>query len=549
MNRRDFAALTGLGATALLLPSLPGFGAKRVDPSRLLEPGADTILKKRLADAALNAAKSAGASYADVRIGRSLNQYVFTREKQVQNIVSTESYGVGIRVLVGGCWGFASTSVVTEASLAATARLAVDIAKANRLVMKEPVQLAPQAGFGEVSWKTPVLQSAFEVPVKQKADLLLAANAAALDAGASYINSALFQVNEQKYFASTDGSYIDQDVHRLWPTFSATAVDTKSGKFRSRESLSAPVGMGYEYLTPSATEQVRGPQGTDTVGYKLRYDILADAALAGKQAKAKLAMKSVTPGKYDLVLDPGHLGLTIHESVGHPTELDRVLGYEANYAGTSFATLEWKAKNLPYGSPQVNIVADKLQPGSVGNVGWDDEGVKTKEWDIIKAGKLVDYQKIRDQAHIVGQKESDGCCYAQSWEDVQFQRMANISLKPGPAKLSVDEMVSKVDKGIYIAGAGSFSIDQQRFNFQFGGQLFFAIEKGKITEPIEDVAYQSNTQEFWGACAGSCDQSDYRLFGTFFDGKGQPAQVSSVSHGSATTRFNGVNVINTARKV
>jgi TldD protein len=294
---------------------------------------------------------------------------------------------------------------------------------------------------------------------------------------------------------------------------------------------------------------VRGPQGTDTVGYKLRYDILADAALAGKQAKAKLTMKSVTPGKYDLVLDPGHLGLTIHESVGHPTELDRVLGYEANYAGTSFATLEWKAKNLPYGSKEVNIVADKIQTGSVGNVGWDDEGVKTKQWDIIKAGKLVDYQKIRDQAHIVGQKASDGCCYAQSWEDVQFQRMANISLKPGPSKLSVDEMVSKVDKGIYIAGAGSFSIDQQRFNFQFGGQLFFAIEKGKITEPLEDVAYQSNTQEFWGACAGSCDQSDYRLYGTFFDGKGQPAQVSSVSHGSATTRFNGVNVINTARKV
>jgi TldD protein len=549
MNRRDFVGLTGLGATALLLPTLPGFGAKRVDPARLLEPGADTVLKKRLADAALNAAKSAGASYADVRIGRSLNQYVFAREKQIQNIVSTESYGVGIRVLVQGCWGFASTSVVTEASLAATARLAVDIAKANKLVMKEPVQLAPQQGFGEVSWKTPLVQSAFEVPVKQKADLLLAANAAAMANGANYINSALFQVNEQKYFASTDGSYIDQDVHRLWPTFNATAVDTKSGKFRSREALSAPVGMGYEYLTPSAAEQVRGPQGTDTIGYKLRYDLLADAALAGKQAKAKLTMKSVTPGKYDLVLDPGHLGLTIHESVGHPTELDRVLGYEANFAGTSFATLEWKAKNLPYGSKEVNIVADKLQPGAVGTVGYDDEGVKTKQWDIIKAGKLVDYQKIRDQAHIVGQKESDGCCYAQSWDDVQFQRMANISLKPSPNKMSVDEMVSKVDKGIYIAGAGSFSIDQQRYNFQFGGQLFFAIEKGKITEPIEDVAYQSNTQEFWGACAGSCDQSDYRLFGTFFDGKGQPSQSSSVSHGSATTRFNGVNVINTARKV
>jgi len=299
MNRRDFVGLTGLGATALLLPSLPGFGARRVDPARLLEPGADMAQKKRLADAALAAATAAGASYADVRIGRYLNQYVFTREKQVQNIVSTESYGVGIRVLVNGCWGFASTSVVSEANLVATARLAVEIAKADRLVQKEPVQLAAQRGYGEVSWKAPIERNAFEVPIKDKVDLLLAANAAALTNGASYINSALFQVNEQKYFASTDGSYIDQDVHRLWPTFNATAVDTKTGKFRSRESLSAPVGLGYEYLAPSAAQQVAGPQGTDTVGYKLRYDLLADAALAGKQAKAKLSMKSVMAGKYD----------------------------------------------------------------------------------------------------------------------------------------------------------------------------------------------------------------------------------------------------------
>jgi TldD protein len=549
MKRRDFVGLTGLGATALLLPSLPGFGTQAVDPSRLLEPGDDVLVKKRLADAALNAAKAAGATYADVRIGRYLNQYVFTREKQVQNIVSTESYGVGIRVLVNGCWGFASTSRVTTDSLAATARLAVEIAKADRLVQKEPVQLAPQQGYGEVSWKTPIKQNAFEVPIKQKADLLLAANAAAMSAGASYISSNLFQVNEQKYFASTDGSYIDQDVHRIWPTFNATAVDQASGKFRSRQALSAPMGLGYEYLIPSAGEQIAGPAGTELVGYRNNYDLLADAALAGKQVKQKLTMKSVTPGKYDLVLDPGHLGLTIHESVGHPLELDRVLGYEANYAGTSFATLEWKAKNLPYGSKQVNIVADKLQPGSVGAVGYDDEGVKTGRWDLIKEGKLVNYEKIRDQAHIVGQKASDGCCYADSWSSVQFQRMPNVSLQPGTTKLSVDEMISKVDKGIYIAGAGSFSIDQQRYNFQFGGQLFFAIEKGKIAGPLEDVAYQSNTQEFWGACAGSCDQSDYRLMGTFFDGKGQPAQISAVSHGSATTRFNGVNVINTARKI
>ncbi|RSK31099.1 TldD/PmbA family protein [Hymenobacter metallilatus] len=550
MKRRDFVGITGLAAGALWLPSVPGFAAgDAVDPLRLLEPGPDVALKKRMADAALNAAKAAGATYADVRIGRYLNQGVFTREKQVQNIVSTESYGAGVRVIANGTWGFASTNQVTEAGIAKAAQLAVQIAKANSKVQKEQVKLAPQKGFGEVEWKAPIKQNAFEVPIKDKVDLLLATNAKALENGASFVNSVLFQVNEQKYFASTDGSYIDQDIHRIFPTFGVTVVDRASGKFRSRQALSSPMGLGYEYLTPKAEDKVAGPQGSGVIGYKYSYDMLEDAALAARQAKEKLTCKSVVPGKYDLVLDPHHLGLTIHESVGHPLELDRVLGYEANYAGTSFATLEWKAKGQPYGSKQVNIVADKLQPGSLGAVGYDDEGVKTKEWNLIKEGILVDYEKIRDQAHIVGQQESDGCCYSQSWQDVQFQRMPNISLKPGAAKLSVDDMVKNVEKGIYIAGNGSFSIDQQRYNSQFGGQVFYAIEKGKITGMLEDVAYQTNTLEFWNSCAAVCDQSDYRFAGFFNDGKGQPSQSSAVSHGSSTSRFNSVNVINTARKI
>ena len=498
MKRRNFVGLTGLAAGSFLLPALPGFGATLVDPARLLE-GVDAALKKRLADAALNAAKSAGASYADVRIGRYLNQRIFTREKQVQNIASSESYGAGVRVIANGTWGFASTNDVSEAGISRAAQTAVAIAKANSKVQKVPVQLVPQKGFGEVAWQTPIKQNAFEVPIAQKVDLLLSANGKALAGGASFVNSALFQVNEQKYFASTDGSYIDQDIHRIWPTFSVSAVDRASGKFRSRPALSAPMGLGYEYLTPQAADKVAGPTGSDVTGYKMSYDILEDISNATKQVKQKLTAKSVTPGKYDLVLDPHHLGLTIHESVGHPLELDRVLGYEANYAGTSFATLEWKKQGKSYGSKQVNIVADKLQPGSLGAVGWDDEGVKTGRWDLIKEGTLVDYEKIRDQAHIVGQDHSDGCCYAQSWQDVQFQRMPNVSLQPGPAKLSVDDMVRGVDKGIYIAGNGSFSIDQQRYNFQFGGLVFYAIEKGKITNMLEDVAYQANTQEFWNS--------------------------------------------------
>ncbi|MBB4603288.1 TldD protein [Hymenobacter luteus] len=548
MNRRDFVGVTGLAAGALWLPSLPSLGGNPVDPARFLE-GVDVAVKKRLSDAALNAAKSAGATYADVRIGRYLNQGVFTREKQVQNIVNSESYGAGVRVIANGTWGFAATNQVTEAGMAKAAQLAVQIAKANSKVQKEQVKLAPQKGYGEVSWKAPIKQNAFEVPIKDKVDLLLATNAKAMENGASFVNSVLFQVNEQKYFASTDGSYIDQDIHRIYPTFGVTVVDRSSGKFRSRQALSSPMGMGYEYLTPKAEDKVAGPQGSDVVGYKYSYDMLEDAARAAKQAKEKITAKSVTPGKYDLVLDPHHLGLTIHESVGHPLELDRVLGYEANYAGTSFATMEWKAKGQSYGSKQVNIVADKLQPGSLGAVGYDDEGVKTKEWMLIDQGKLVDYQKIRDQAHIVGQNESDGCCYSQSWQDVQFQRMPNVSLRPGQEKMSVDQMIAGVDKGIYIAGNGSFSIDQQRYNSQFGGQVFYAIEKGKIAGMLEDVAYQTNTLEFWNSCAAVCDQSDYRFAGFFNDGKGQPSQSSAVSHGSSTTRFNGVNVINTARKI
>jgi TldD protein len=506
-------------------------------------PSAD---RKALADVVLNAARGKGATYADVRIGRYLNQFVITREDKVQNIVNTESFGVGIRVIADGTWGFAATDVVTKDSVAMAAEQAVAIAKSNAKLQKEPVVLAPTPALGEVSWKTSIEKNAFEVPISEKVELLMAVNAAALKNGANYVNSLLFQVNEQKYFASTDGSYIDQDIHRLWPTFTVTAIDPEKGKFRTRDSLSAPVGMGYEYLDGRATSKVPGV----TTRYKLHYDMIEDVTAAAQQAKEILKAKPVEPGKYDLVLDPTHLWLTIHESVGHPLELDRVLGYEANYAGTSFATLEkWKSKSFNYGNKLVNLFADKIQPGSLGYVGYDDEGVKTKEWDLVKDGILVNYQAIRDQVNILGESESHGCCYADSWSSVQFQRMPNVSLRPGKDKLSVEELIQDVEKGIYIIGDGSFSIDQQRYNFQFGGQLFYEIKDGKIEGMLRDVAYQSNTQEFWNSCAQICDQSDYRLNGSFFDGKGEPGQSSAVSHGCSTARFNGVNVINTERKI
>ncbi len=522
MKRRDFIYLTGMGATAAMIPGIPLMG-RPIDPERMFER-VDPALKKQMADVALNAARSADASYTDVRIGRYLNQFVVTREDRVQNIVNTESYGMGIRVIANGGWGFTATDRLDNDSIAQAAKLAVSIAKENSRLLSEPVQLAPQKGYGEVSWKAPIEKNAFEVPIKEKVDLLMGVNAAAMKSGANYITSLLFLVNEQKYFASTDGSYIDQDIHRIWPAFFITSIDKASGKFETRNSLSTPIGMGYEYLNARPQDKIQGP----TTLYKQRYDMLEDAKAAGAQAGEKLKAKSVEAAK----------------------ELDRVLGYEANFAGTSFLTLDkWQSKNFNFGSKIVNIVADKTQVGSLGAVGYDDEGVKCGQWNIIKDGVLVNYQAIRDQAHIIGLKESQGCCYADNWSSVQFQRMPNISLQPGKEKKSPDDLIKNVEKGIFIVGDGSFSIDQQRYNFQFGGQLFYEIKNGKIVGMLRDVAYQSNTQEFWNSCVGIADESDYRLGGSFFDGKGQPSQSSAVSHGSSTARFNGVNVINTSRKI
>lgn len=535
-----------MGAGAMMLPF--NNPAHAVPEEHLLSPWLDVTAKKRLADVGLNAARSASATYADVRIGRYLNQFVVTRENKVQSVRSTESYGVGIRVIANGTWGFASTNDVTTDGIRKATERAVAIAKANSKFQKEPLKLAPASAHGEVTWNTPIKKNGFEVPIRDKADLLLSANAKAMEKGASFVNSIIFLVNEQKYFASTEGSYIDQDIHRTWPNFQVTMVDKAAGSFKTRSAFSAPVGMGYEYLDGRAEDKIKGPGGI--ILYKNTYDIVEDATMAAEQAKEMIAGKSVEPGKYDLVLEPSHLWLTIHESVGHPTELDRVLGYEANFAGTSFVTLDKvKSGTFKYGSPAVNFVADKLQPGSLGAVGYDDEGIKCREWDLVKDGILVNLQGIRDQVGMLGQSESHGCCYSQSWRDVQFQRMPNVSLRPGKQPLTPDQMISGVEKGIYIVKDGSFSIDQQRYNFQFGGVLFFEIRNGKITGMLKDVAYQSNTQEFWNSCAQVCDDRDYRLNGAFNDGKGQPSQSNAVSHGSATARFNGVNVINTGRTI
>ncbi|WP_442682909.1 TldD/PmbA family protein [Stenotrophomonas sp. JC08] len=541
MQRRQFLTLSGLGLAGMMLPN-----ARLIAAEELLAP-ADVAKKKALADTVLALAKRGGASYCDVRIGRYLNQAIVTREDKVQNVTNRESAGVGIRVIVDGAWGFAASNRSTPQAVAEAVTQAVAIARANAKIQSRSVQLAPTPGVGEVQWKTPIRQNAMAVPVKDKVELLLSINAAALNAGADFINSQLFLVNEQKYFASSDGSWIDQDVHRIWLPFTATAIDKSSGKFRTRAGLSAPMGMGWEFLDGNAADKHSLPGGV--IGYGNSYDPVEDAIAAARQARAKLGAPSVKPGKYDLVLDPSNLFLTIHENVGHPLELDRVLGYEANYAGTSFATLDKREQRYQYGSDIVNFFADKTQPGSLGAVGYDDEGVRTRRWDLVKDGRLVNYMATRDEVHILGEDASHGCSYADSWSSVQFQRMANVSLAPGKSPLTPAQMVKDVENGIYIHGRGSYSIDQQRYNAQFGGQLYYQIRNGEITGMVEDAAYQIRTPEFWNACSAICDERDFRLGGSFFDGKGQPSQVSAVSHGSATTRFDGINIINTARSL
>jgi TldD protein len=543
LKRKDFLYLTGMGVGATLMPNIPAFG-RAINPEIALQP-IDIALKKKMADIALNAARAKGATYADVRLSRHLNQSINTREQHVQNLINTESFGLGIRVIANGCWGFAATNKLDNDSIAKAAELAVRIAKGNSRLLTEPVQLAPQKSYGEVSWKTPIEKNAFEVPIKEKVDLLMAVNAAASKAGATFINSSISMVNEQKYFASTEGSYIDQDIHRIYPNFTITKTDRDLGIVETRNALSAPMGLGYEYLIPDNNDKIQG--GIFPL-YRKRYDMMEDVLLGTAQLDEKLKAKPLQPGKYDLIIDPTQLFLTIHESVGHPTELDRVLGYEANFAGTSFLTLDkWKSKKFNFGSKIVNFEGSKVLPGALGTVGYDDEGVKCGQWDIIKDGILVNYQTIRDQAHILGLTASQGCCYADSWDSVQFQRMPNVSLQPGKVPLKAADLIKNTEKGLYMFGRNSYSIDQQRYNFQFSSQLCYEIRNGKIVGMAKDAAYQANTQEFWNSCSAICDESDFRLGGSFSDGKGQPQQVSAVSHGCSTTKFDKVNVINTGR--
>jgi TldD protein len=376
------------------------------------------------------------------------------------------------------------------------------------------------------NWKSAFEKDPFDIPVEDKVEFLLKLNEIAMKGqGVSFVNSNLSFVNEQKFLATSDGSRIEQYIIRTFPEFTLTAVNREKGDFQTRRSLGGPQQRGYEYLE--------------------EYAWMAEAQQAGEEAVAKLKAKPVEPGKYDLVLHPSHLWLTIHESAGHSTELDRALGWEANFAGTSFLTLD-KTGKVQFGSKIVNLVADRTQPAGLATVGYDDEGVAAQRWHLVKEGVFVDWQTTRDLAALAGHKSSYGCLHAQSWGDVPFPRMPNVSLEPTNGEISLDDLVGGVEKGILIYGDGSFSIDQQRYNFQFGGQTFWEIKKGKVVGMLRDVAYQSRTTDFWGSCDALGGPATYQLKGAFNDGKGQPGQSNSVSHGCPVARFRGINVLNTA---
>ena len=536
-DRRDFLRTTGAAAAGLALASAPrraGAAPASKDLDRFQSGASKELLLE-----AINAAKTAGASYADCRIARFRQNFVVTREQQIVNVVDTDTLGCGVRALVDGCWGFAATRDLTSAAVTGAAREAVAIAKANRIARDRAVQLAPVQAYPNASWKSAFTRDPFEVPLEEKVDLLLKANAEALKVPkVRFVNSILFFVKQERQFASTEGSVIDQTFVRSWPLFTATAVADDFSDFQNRQGVeAAPMGRGFEYV--------------------LGCDLPGNARKWAEQAAEKLSAKPVDVGKYDLVLHPSNMWLTIHESIGHPTELDRAMGYEANYAGTSFiAPPEEKLGTLKYGPSFMQIQGDRSQEGALSTVGWDDDGEKPDDFLIVKDGMFNDYQTTREQAPWLADwyarqgkpMRSHGCSYADSWGSVAFQRMPNVSLLPSNDNATWDDLIAGVDRGIAIIGDGSFSIDQQRYNAQFGGQVFYEIRGGKVAGMLKDVAYQIRTPDFWNSMDKIGGRASYELGGSFFDGKGQPSQSNAVSHGSPPARFRQVNVINTGRK-
>ncbi|MEU6737011.1 TldD/PmbA family protein [Streptomyces physcomitrii] len=490
---------------------------------------------RALADAALARARALGADHADFRFERVRSAGLRLRDARLAGSSDTTDLGYAVRVVHGGSWGFASGVDLSMDAAARVASQAVEMAKLSAQVIRaagsdEFVELAEEPVHAERTWVSAYEIDPFTVPDEEKTALLAEWSARLLAAeGVAHADATLRTVHENKFYADTAGTVTTQQRVRLHPELTAVAVDSASGEFESMRTLAPPAGRGWEYA--------RGT-GWDWDGELER--------IPGQLAE-KMRAPSVRPGLYDLVVDPSNLWLTIHESVGHATELDRALGYEAAYAGTSFATFDQLGK-LRYGSELMNVTGDRTAEHGLATIGYDDEGVAAQSWDLVKDGTLTGYQLDRRIAKLTGQGRSNGCAFADSPGRVPVQRMANVSLRPDPAGMSTEELIGGVERGIYVVGDRSWSIDMQRYNFQFTGQRFYRIENGRLAGQLRDVAYQATTTDFWGSMTAVGGPATYVLGGTFNCGKAQPGQGAAVSHGCPSALFRGVNILNTAQE-
>jgi TldD protein len=490
---------------------------------------------RALADAALARARALGAEHADFRFERVRSANWRLRDARPAGSSDETDTGYAVRVVHDGAWGFAAGVDLTMDAAARVASQAVAMAKLSAQVSRaagadDRVELAAEPVHADRVWVSAYDINPFDVADQDKTGLLAEWSARLLAAdGVSHVDASLTTLQENKFYADTAGTTTRQQRVRLHPELTAVSVDADSGEFDSMRTVAPPVGRGWEYLT-----------GTG-------WDWDAELARIPSLLAEKLRAPSVEAGSYDLVVDPSNLWLTIHESIGHATELDRALGYEAAYAGTSFATFD-QLGSLRYGSAAMNVTGDRTAEHGLATIGYDDEGVAAQSWDLVKDGTLVGYQLDRRIARRCGFERSNGCAHADSPSHVPVQRMANVSLRPAPDGPSTEELISGVDRGIYVIGDRSWSIDMQRYNFQFTGQRFFRIENGRLAGQLRDVAYQATTTDFWGSMEAVGGPQTYVLGGAINCGKAQPGQVAAVSHGCPSALFRAVNILNTTQE-
>jgi TldD protein len=488
-----------------------------------------------LADAALSRASDLGAEHADLRVERVRDASVELRDARLTSSGDDIDSGLAVRVLVDGTWGFAASVALTTDEAVALAGRAVDLARISRPLSTERVELADEPVHAHRQWVSRYELDPFDIPASEQTALLEAWSRRLMDAGVSHVDASFRAVKEQKFYADSAGTSIAQQRVRVEPDVNVVLVD--DGGMETMRTLANPVGRGWEYMVG------RPEDGA--------HDWEAELGQLPDLVREKLAAPSVEPGTYDLVIDPNNLLLTIHESVGHATELDRALGYEAAYAGTSFATLE-QLGTLHYGSELMHVTGDRTAVHGLATTGFDDEGVETQQWDLVRDGVLVGFQLDRRMArmHNLGNPpgRSNGCAFADSSRHAPLQRMPNVSLQPAPGGPDTEAIIGGVERGIYVVGHKSWSIDMQRYNFQFTGQRFYRISGGRLAGQVRDVAYQATTTDFWRSLSALGGSQTYVLGGAMNCGKAQPGQVAPVSHGCPAAAFDGIRVLNAVQE-